>query len=138
VQDEQARVVSQLEAELQGDSSLRLALLFGSAAINRLRADSDLDVGIIPVDAELSLAGELALATRLSRATGREVDVVRLDRAPSLVRWEAARHAVVLFADSPVTATRFLARAALEHAGTEPLLDDARRRLARRLARGAA
>ncbi len=135
--DESLRIVSQLKAALQGGPRLRLALLFGSGAKDQLRPDSDLDIGIVPVDADLTLGDELALATRLCRATGREVDLVRLDRAPAIVRWQAVEHHVPLLADPPESLPRFVAAAALEHADMQPLLDDARRRLARRLAGGA-
>jgi predicted nucleotidyltransferase len=45
------------------------------------RAESDVDVGIIPVDAAVSLHDDLALASALSALTNTEVDVVRLDDA---------------------------------------------------------
>lgn len=138
VGDEVTRIVEQLRAALaEGGPRLRLALLFGSAAKGKLRADSDLDVGIVPADPALSLRGELELAARLGRATGREVDIVRLDEAPAILRFEVARDHILLAADPPAALPRFLAEAALDHAEMKPLWDDARRRLARRLAQGA-
>jgi len=134
--DESARHIVELRAALVQGPRLRLALLFGSGAKGRLRPDSDLDVGIIPVDAAMTLRDELALASRFSSATGREVDVVRLDRAPTILRWEVARNHIVLGADPPEALPRFVAAAALEHADLQPLLDDARERLVRRLRGG--
>jgi predicted nucleotidyltransferase len=133
---ETERIVQELREALASAPPLRLALLFGSGAKGRLRPESDLDVGVVPVDPEMTLRDELALATLLGRATGREVDIVRLDRAPALLRWEVARNHRVLLADPPETRSRFIARAALEHAEMRPLLEDARRRLARRLRGG--
>jgi hypothetical protein len=89
----------------------------GGVTIERdaLRLDSDLDVGITPADPELSLAGELDLQARLERACGRPVDLVRLDRASTLLRWESARCAVLILADPPQEFSRFVARAGVEH-----------------------
>lgn len=116
---------------------LELAVLFGSGARNRLRPDSDLDVGIIP-SADLSLRDELDMAATLTAAAGREVDLVRLDQPSVLLRWEAAKSHVLLFARTPSALPRFLARAALDHADFAPLLAHASRRLTRRLAIGRA
>jgi hypothetical protein len=44
------------------------------------------------------------------------VDLVRLDRASTLLRWEAARCAVSVVADPPQEFSWFLASAAIEHA----------------------
>jgi predicted nucleotidyltransferase len=130
------RIVSQLAEALEVDPvALRLALLFGSAARDRLRRDSDIDVGILPSRDDLSLDDELGLASRLSTAVGRDVDVVRLDTAPTLLRWRVATNHVPLLAHPPSALPRFLAAAASEHADLAPLFEDARRRLSRRLAR---
>jgi predicted nucleotidyltransferase len=96
--------------------SLRFALLFGSATAGRMHPESDLDVGIVPVDPDLPLRAELELQASLERASGGPVDLIRLDRASTLLRWEAARRGVSLVARSPDELTRFVARAALDHA----------------------
>jgi predicted nucleotidyltransferase len=80
---------------------LRLAVLFGSRATGRAHAGSDFDVGIIPVDPEMSLHDELALASSLSAAVSAEVDVVRLDEDAPLLGSEVARHGVCLFEAHP-------------------------------------
>jgi uncharacterized protein len=71
-------------------------VIFGSYAQGRARADSDVDVGILPVDPALSWHDELALAARLSEAAGAEVDLVRLDREDPLLGREVARTGVCL------------------------------------------
>jgi uncharacterized protein len=114
---------------------LELAVLFGSGAQNRLRPDSDLDVGIIP-STDLTLRDELDMAATLTAASGREVDLVRLDQPSVLLRWEAAKSHVLLLARTPGALPQFLARAALDHADFAPMLADASRRLTRRLAMG--
>ena len=117
---------------------LRLAILFGSGARGALRPDSDIDVGILPRDPNLSLAAELDLQTHLERLCGRPVDLVRLDRASTLLRWEAARTAVALVADPPQEFPRFVARAAIEHADLTTVLAPAAERFRERLVAGGA
>ena len=112
---------------------LRLAVLFGSAARGRLRPDSDLDIGFLPTR-DLPLADELALQASLERATGRTVDLVDLDRADVLLRFEIARYGRVLVSEPASEATRFVAVAGIEHAELAPLIADAAERYRRRLA----
>jgi predicted nucleotidyltransferase len=123
---------------LAGGPPVRLALIFGSAARGVLRPDSDLDIGMVPSDAELTLAAELDLQARLERACARPVDLVRLDRASTLLRWEAARCAIPVVAHPPQEFPRFLARAAIEHAEFmetyAPAAERYRRRLLEKLA----
>jgi hypothetical protein len=95
-----------------------------------------LDLVVLP-GAEWTLGDELDLAARLTRATGREVDLVRLDSASSLVRWEVARAHILILAEPQQELARFLARAALEHAEMADLLSDVRARVLRRLTAGA-
>ncbi len=82
---------------LRSGPPLRLAVLFGSGARGTTRADSDVDIGILPIDAGLPLHEEIKLQHRLEAACGRPVDVVRLDRASTVLLGEVARDAKLLF-----------------------------------------
>jgi predicted nucleotidyltransferase len=113
---------------------LRLAVVFGSRARGTVHAGSDLDVGIIPSDPELPLAAELDLQRRLEAACSTPVDLVRLDRASTLVRWAVARDAQLVLADPPSEFPRFQASAALEHADLMTTLGPAAERFRQRLA----
>jgi predicted nucleotidyltransferase len=68
-----------LRRTLRTEPSVRLAVLFGSAAVGEDGAESDVDL-LIAFDRGDPLAG-LALARRLRRAAGRPVDVVTLAQA---------------------------------------------------------
>jgi uncharacterized protein len=78
---------------LERTPGVRLAVLFGSAARDEDQARSDLDVGVLLEDGRDS-GSDLEVA--LSRATRRAVDLVRLDAAPPLLRFEVARDGRVL------------------------------------------
>ncbi|MBL0219891.1 MAG: nucleotidyltransferase domain-containing protein [Myxococcales bacterium] len=115
---------------------LRLAVLFGSQATGRARQGSDVDIAILPCDPDLALKAELELAGALSSALGREVDLLRLDRAATLLRWEIARHGTPLVTSSHEW-PRFRASAASEHAEIAEALEHAARLFQRRLLRPA-
>ncbi len=93
---------------LQSWSGVRLAVLFGSAARGKAAPGSDLDVGILFDPGQESAA---ALEVALARATGRRVDVVRLEAAPPLLRFEVARDGRVLLERTPHAWVDFRARA---------------------------
>jgi len=121
---------------LAGGVRLRLAIAFGSRARGDAREDSDLDVAILPSEETLTLADEAALAAALERAAGVPVDLVRIDHASEGLRWRIARDAVVLWADPPHEAPRFLARTGIEHDERADLEREASRRFRARLAGG--
>jgi predicted nucleotidyltransferase len=104
-------------------ADVHVAFLFGSAVGATFHPASDVDVAILPVDVGLLLRRELELQAHLERACGRVVDLVRLDRADTLVRWEVARSGLVVLETSPGAASRFRAEAALEHADIVELLE---------------
>jgi len=116
--------------------ALRLGVLFGSAARDALRADSDIDIGIVPRDPAMTLSEELGIQASLESAVGRSVDLVRLDRASILLCWRVAKEGVPLFAAAPHEWPRFVARAGLDHAEFAPLYVRAAESFRRRLASG--
>jgi predicted nucleotidyltransferase len=122
-----------LAAALSAGPPLRFAMLFGSAAKGIMRADSDVDVAIYPRDPSLPLADELALQTELTRVCGRDVDLVRLDRAPTLVCWQVVRYGRLLIEQVPFSAARFTARAVGDYLDFAPALDAATETFRRRL-----
>jgi predicted nucleotidyltransferase len=130
-----AAILATARAALAARDDLRLAIVFGSVAKGRARPDSDLDVAILPANADMSLAAELDLAADLSRATGREVDLVRLDLADPLTRFTVARDGVVVVANPRSAWTRFAVAAAREYHDLAPLLASAGELFRRRLLR---
>jgi uncharacterized protein len=129
-------LLDSLVAALRAGPRLRLAVLFGSAANGALRPDSDVDIAILPEDPGLPLSVELALTVGLSLSCGREVDLVRLDQAPTLVRWQVARHGRVLLEAGPFEAARFIAAAVAEYLDFAPAFELATERFRKSLVEG--
>jgi predicted nucleotidyltransferase len=125
--------LERLSAGLLAGPPLRFAMLFGSAAKGTMRADSDVDVAIYPQDSSLPLATELALQTELTRLCGRDVDLIRLDRAQTLVCWQVVRYGRLLIEQVPFSASRFTAHAIGEYLDFAPAFDRAAETFRRQL-----
>ncbi len=99
-----------LVTALAADADVQLAVMFGSAARHTGHRRSDLDIGVSGV-APHRLA---ALAVTLARIARCEVDLIALDTAPALLRFEIAREGSVLLARAPHLWPDFQARAMVE------------------------
>jgi predicted nucleotidyltransferase len=97
-----------LREALASRTGVRLAVLFGSAARGTARPRSDLDIGVLLERGQERLTD---VEVVLARATGRRVEVVPLDSAPPLLRFEIARDGRVLLERTPHAWTDFRARA---------------------------
>jgi len=93
---------------LESWPGVRLAVLFGSTARGQSGPGSDLDVGVLFEAGQESAA---SLEVALARAAGRRLDLVRLDAAPPLLRFEVARDGRVLLERAPHAWVDFRARA---------------------------
>ncbi len=91
---------------------LKLAVLFGSTARGQARPKSDVDLGVLldPYSPQLRFQVE----AELGRAAGRPVDVILLDDAPPLLRFEIAREGVLLFQREDHRWTDFKAKAMVD------------------------
>jgi predicted nucleotidyltransferase len=122
-----------LKAALNAGPPLRFAMLFGSAAKGTMRPDSDVDIAIFPIDPDLALGVELTLQADLNRVCGRDVDLVRLDQASTIVRWQVIRNGRLLIEPVPFSAARFTAVAAADYLDFAPAFSRAAETFRRRL-----
>lgn len=103
--------VNALAEALSEQPDVALAVLFGSEASDTAQPDSDLDVGVAGPFACDRLS---SLEVELSRRAGRQVDLVSLDTAPPLLRFEVARTGRVLVERAPHLWPDFKARAMVD------------------------
>ena len=91
---------------------IQLLVVFGSTARGRDRVGSDLDVGVILGAGPVALRRTVEVA--LARAADRDVDVVDLDTASPLLRFEVARDGILIHEGRPHAWADFRARAMLD------------------------
>jgi len=111
-----------LRTVLSRRRDVRFALLFGSAVARGIDAARDLDLAVA-FDSPPSLLDLGRLATDLEQAVGKEVDVVELEGATTLLRWEVLRSGRLLVAADPAALQEFRARVPLEYLDLRPHLD---------------
>jgi uncharacterized protein len=119
-------LLEKLRETLQAFPAVRLAAAFGSVARSSEHARSDVDLGLLldPDTREL----RQKIEADLGRAAGREVDLVFLDTAPPLLRFEIASDGVLLLARDRDDWVDFRARAMIDWwdwAPTARLINDA-------------
>jgi len=125
-----------LRTLLRDRRDLGTVVLFGSCARGAEGARSDIDIAVLP-PGDLSAAAEADVEDAVARLTGREVDLVRLDRTEDLVLRREIARGIPLREHSPGAFARFAADAALAWLDLEPTYRDAEARFLRRVARHA-
>ena len=106
------KLMERLRQVAASHPEVRLAILFGSTARGEAHRRSDVDIGLLlePYSASLLFRVE----AELGRAAGREVDVVLLDGASPLLRFEVAREGVLLFEREVGLWTAFSAKSMID------------------------
>jgi len=110
--------VAAVRDALLADERVSAAILFGSAAKGVARASSDLDVALVARSARDAAgidAQYLDLVGRLTRAAGRDVQLVLLERAEPVLGRQAFLGARVLFDREPSRTAEVLERILLEY-----------------------
>jgi predicted nucleotidyltransferase len=115
-------LTSRLTRALQARPEVRLAFLFGSSVSRGVDAAKDVDVAVA-FTRSLGLLEQGRIATQLARAAEREIDLVDLDEAPTLLRWQVVRNGIALFARDPAELVALRARVSLEYFDLEPFLE---------------
>ena len=105
---------SLLTRVLEHNPSVTLAVLFGSAARGADGPANDVDVGVLFASDAARHECATALGVALERSCGRTVDLVTLNDAPPLLRFEIARTAVLLVERSQHAWSDFRVRAAVD------------------------
>ncbi|MDI7266391.1 MAG: nucleotidyltransferase domain-containing protein [Myxococcota bacterium] len=107
---------------------LRFAVLFGSVATGRAGRGSDLDVALsFDPSAQPTFEEQLAVAAELSLGAGRDVDLVVLEEAGTVLRREVARNGRLLWERDRGAFLRFRCAVAGEWEDFAPVLEVCRR-----------
>ena len=108
-------MIARLRTVFDGVAGIRLAVLFGSEASGRARPDSDVDIAVLGAAQEFDDSAEGRLTQSLSLATRRNVDLIRLERASTMLKWQIANKGVPLIERTVGEFARFQAGAASEY-----------------------
>jgi predicted nucleotidyltransferase len=84
-----------LAAELDTIADIQIAIVYGSAAQDRLRPDSDVDIAVAG-HSTLSPERLVEISHLLGRAVRREIDIIDLRSTKGLVFYEAMTKGVVV------------------------------------------
>jgi predicted nucleotidyltransferase len=125
-------LLERLAAVLGRRPEVRFALLFGSAASRGPEAARDVDVAV-SFARPTTLMERGRLAGALEDAVGREVDLVDLDEASTLLRFEVVKTGRPVAVGDAAALTRFRALVPLEYYDLEPFLEREAAGLRRRL-----
>jgi predicted nucleotidyltransferase len=115
-------IVARIQSALLTAPTVQLAVLFGSRVAGRTRPDSDLDIAIAAGPSGLDYSRELVLTRAIALGAGAEVDLIRLERASTLLRWQIATTGIAVLEASPGAFARFRADAASEYIDFAPAL----------------
>jgi predicted nucleotidyltransferase len=115
-------LTSRLTRVLRTRPEVRLAFLFGSSVSRGVDAARDIDIAVA-FTRSLTLLEQGAMASQLEQVTDREVDLIDLDQASTLLRWEVVRCGIPLFAREHGDLVEFRARVPLEYFDLQPFLE---------------
>jgi uncharacterized protein len=93
-------LIERLEAVLRR-RPVRLAVLFGSVASGKSRRESDVDVAILESEGDGGKDDQLTLTGELALAADADIDLVRIETASTLLKWQIATKGVLIWESSP-------------------------------------
>jgi len=112
-------IIVRAKEVLHAERGLRLAILHGSAATGKMRADSDVDVALLfdhPLDAEQ----KMMLISHLESALGRSVDLVDLFALSGTILKQVLRKGRVFVQTKPGALTQLIQRMIYNQADMMP------------------
>ena len=114
-------LVSQIVNALRIGTTLELAVVFGSVARGKARADSDLDVAVRYAK-PLDVRQKLAVIEALADLTGRTIDLIDFRTAGPIVARQALTSGKRIFGTDEIWASQ-AARTLIDYADFAPLIE---------------
>lgn len=114
-----ARIIAQVKKILGEESDLKLAILYGSAATGKMRADSDVDIALL-LDHPLGAERKMELLSRLERELQRDVDLVDLFALSGTILKQVLSKGRVLVQTQPEALTGLIQRMIYNQADMMP------------------
>lgn len=127
--------LSVLDAVFQKYPEIQAVYVFGSVATGKVKAGSDLDLGIVPKTPSLH-ERKLDILTDLARLGFCEVDLVFLDVEDIVLRFEIVKHNKVIYQTSDFERGEYYSRILRQYFDFLPYLKVQREALKRRILDG--
>lgn len=114
-------LIDQLQTFFRTETSLQLAILFGSAARDALRPDSDIDLAL-QYETPLSLEAKQELSLRLETLLHRPIDILELPQLSGTLLKEILYHGKILVKKDPDFLFRHLQKMLYHQADMQPYI----------------
>jgi predicted nucleotidyltransferase len=109
--------LKELAAYIEDQPDVLAAIVFGSAASGRLSVESDLDLALLFADDGVPDAfAALDLRAALEQQARRDVDLVVLNRASTILAFQAIKKGQLIFCRDPRAYQRYVVRLVSEYA----------------------
>ena len=95
-----SKIIAGAKKVLSEEPGLKLAILYGSAATGKMRADSDVDIALL-LDRPLGAERKMELISRLESELRRDVDLVDLFSLSGTILKQVLRRGRVLIQTKP-------------------------------------
>ena len=96
--------------------------IFGSYAQNRIRENSDIDIAIY-LKENIDIDTYLEIKMNLSEVLKREVDLVILNNAPSLLKYEIYKNNILLFSRDKTLESKYKVKTLFEYSDIKRYLN---------------
>lgn len=115
-------IIKKAREILLQNKAIVFAYVFGSYVQNKIRKDSDIDLAIYLED-ELGTYEYLELKMLLSEAFNREVDLVILNKATPLLKYEIYKNNILLFSNDKAVENKYKIKTLFEYNDMKKYLD---------------
>lgn len=127
--------LSALDVVFQKYPEIQAVYVFGSVATGKVKAGSDLDLGIVPKTPSLH-ERKLDILTDLARLGFCEVDLVFLDVEDIVLRFEIVKHNKIIYQTSDFDKGEYYSRTLRQYFDFLPYLKVQREAMKRRILNG--
>ncbi|NLX61897.1 MAG: nucleotidyltransferase domain-containing protein [Tissierellia bacterium] len=115
-------IIEKCKEVLMEYKEILFAYVFGSYVQGKIRLDSDIDIAIYLED-EIDLDRYLAIKMKLTEVCKREVDLVILNEATPLLKYEIYRNNIPIFSRNRDIETRYKVKLLFEYNDIKRYLD---------------
>jgi predicted nucleotidyltransferase len=115
-----------LSSHLKSDTTIKVALLFGSAATDQLGPESDVDIAV-SIGTSMTADQQINLRDRIASLVGRPVDLIDLETAHGSILKQSLTLGMPLIPSQPQTLERLMKRMVYEQEDLAPQIHQAKK-----------